>query len=49
MSFLALAAPLAYAMLGGVALLIVLLYLLKPGVRRITVASNFIWRQLETA
>jgi Aerotolerance regulator N-terminal len=48
MSFLALASPLAFAMLGGVGLLIVLLYLLKAGTQRITVASNFIWRQLQT-
>jgi Aerotolerance regulator N-terminal len=48
MSFLALSSPLAFAMLGGVGLLIVLLYLLKAGTQRITVASNFIWRQLQT-
>ena len=49
MSFLAVSSAIAYALLAGVALLIVLLYWLKPIPRRVTVASTVIWRALATA
>ena len=49
MSFLAVSPAIAYALLAAVALLIVLLYWLKPRPRRVTVASNVIWRALATA
>ena len=49
MSFLAVSPAMAYSLLAGVALLIVLMYWLKPKPRRITVASSVIWRTLEAA
>ena len=49
MNFLAVSPAMAYALLAGVTLLIVLLYALKPRPRRVTVASNFIWRKIESA
>lgn len=49
MSFVAVSSATAYALLLGVTLLIVLLYWLKPRPRRVTVASNFIWRKIESA
>jgi len=46
MRFLALAPGLAAALLAAVAAVVVLLYLLKPSPRRLTVASTLIWRRV---
>ncbi len=46
MRFLAFSPPAAYALLAGVAALVVLLYLLRARPRRMVVASNLIWRRL---
>ncbi len=49
MNFLALSPQAGYALLACVALLIVLMYWLKPRPMRVRVASNLIWRRLATA
>jgi hypothetical protein len=48
-NFLALSPWAAYALLASVALLIVLMYWLKPRPLRVRVASSLIWRTLDTA
>jgi hypothetical protein len=48
-NFLALSPQAAYALLASVALLIVLMYWLKPRPRRVRVASNLIWSTLGSA
>jgi len=47
-NFLAFSPQAAYALLAGVALLIVLMYCLKPRPLRVRVASNLVWRTLAT-
>ncbi len=49
MNFLALSPRAAYALLASVALLIVLMYWLKSRPVRVRVASNLIWRTLDSA
>ena len=49
MNFLALSSQAGYALLACVALLIVLMYWLKPRPLRVRVASNLIWRTLATS
>lgn len=49
MNFFALSPQAAYALLATVALLIVLIYRLKPRPQRIIVASNLIWRGLRAS
>ena len=49
MNFLALSPQAAYALLASVALLIVLMYWLRPRPLRVRVASNLIWRTLDMA
>ena len=46
MRFLAFTSGDALALLGGVAAIILLLYLLKPRARRVVVASNLIWNRV---
>lgn len=46
MRFLALAPVFAYALLGGVALVILILYLLKPPPRRVAVPSVLLWARI---
>lgn len=46
MRFLALAPGTAFALLAAVAAAVILLYLLKPSPRRLTVSSTLIWRRV---
>ncbi len=46
MSFLGLPPAGAWALLAGVAAIVVLLYLLKPSPRRLTIASSLIWQRV---
>jgi len=46
MTFLGLAPAAAWALLAGVAGLVLLLYLIKPSPRRVAIASSLIWRRV---
>ena len=46
MRFLALSAQAAYALLAAVTVVILLLYVLKPRTRRVTVSSMLLWRRM---